>query len=49
MNEIHTETLENKLIDIVGDKGLISTEDDLIQYAKPTIGYGEKPLCIVKP
>ncbi len=49
MGEISTESLKEKLVDVVGEPKVISREEHLVGYTRANIGSGEKPMFIVKP
>jgi len=49
MSEIGTDSLKEKLAEIVGEPKVDGREEHLLDFSRANIGSGEKPLFIVKP
>ena len=49
MSKIGTESLKEKLVDIVGEPKVISREEHLLAFTRANIGSGKKPVFIAKP
>ncbi len=49
MGEIGSESLKEKLADIVGDPHVVFREEYLLDFSRANIGTGKKPTAIVKP
>ena len=49
MSEIGTDSLKEKLAEIVGEPKVDCREEHLLDFSRANIGSGEKPLFIVNP
>ena len=49
MSEIGTASLKEKLVDIVGEPGVLAQEGPLLDFTRANIGTGGKPMFIIKP